>query len=159
LASITEICQSTGLTITRAFGYLTTLIQGYRLHIRHEDAHECSTDKNFKDAAALHGGTSGWRYLRKQQITDRISINLAEIQHVIPQTSPLLAQEKLLGTSPRLDNFGHNYNVVCMCYIQYKCSVTIILVAIIYSIHFILVNCIALILLSESAMLKDAVSS
>jgi len=36
-----------------------------------------------------------------------------------------------------------------MYYIQYKCSVTIILVAIIYSIHFILVNCIALILLSE----------
>jgi len=84
LTSITEICQSTGLTITNAFGYLTTLIQRQKLHIRHEDAHECRTDKNLKDAAALHGGTSGWRHLRKQEITDRISRNLAEIQKVIP---------------------------------------------------------------------------
>lgn len=95
LASITEICQSTGLTITRAFGYLTTLIQRYRLHIRHEDAHECSTDKNFKDAAVLHGGTSGWRHLRKQQITDRISRNLAEIQQVIPPNKSTVSTRKI----------------------------------------------------------------
>lgn len=37
----------------------------YRFHIRHEDAHECWTDKNLKNAAALHGGTSGWRHFKK----------------------------------------------------------------------------------------------
>jgi hypothetical protein len=94
LASIIEICQSTGLTITRAFGYLTTLIQRYRLHIRHEDAHECWTDKNFKDAAALHGGTSGWRHLRKQQITDRRFRNMAEIQQVIPPNKTTVSTRK-----------------------------------------------------------------